>query len=216
MPKADNPRVRYLKPDEVTRLFEALKSKDWLKSVVILARETGLRLTNICELTWSQVELTLEIKGIRVEKTKSDRPHWVPLSDAAEAELIKLNKAHIPGSDRVFMVGGRALDRDRVGRAFRRTCKRAKIEDFHFHDLRHDFCSRLVQRGVPLLVVMELAGHKRISTTEKYSHLMPENKVRGISVLNGRSWLNSNGGFSREVGVEHRLINAAISQTNVV
>ncbi|MDP6527511.1 MAG: tyrosine-type recombinase/integrase [Candidatus Pacebacteria bacterium] len=57
------------------------------------------------------------------------------------------------------------------------------IPDFRFHDLRHDFCSRLVQSGQPLHVVSELAGHQDIKTTQRYAHLSPEVKRQAISAL---------------------------------
>ncbi|MCF8721771.1 tyrosine-type recombinase/integrase [Nitrospina gracilis] len=183
LPSGVNKRVRYLKPDEEKRLFEALESREWLRSVVIVARETGLRLSNICNLTWSQVDLNNRF--IEIEKTKNGKPVWIPLSDAVFGELKQHHKTCDLKSDRVFIVDGKPIHRCWVGLAFRRLCKRAKVENFRFHDLRHDFCSRLVQAGLPLNVVADLAGHEDISTTQRYAHLSPETKRNAIAVLNG-------------------------------
>ena len=50
-------------------------------------------------------------------------------------------------------------------------CKRAKIEDFHFHDLRHTFASHCVMNGVDIPTLQKLLGHKTISMTMRYAHL---------------------------------------------
>lgn len=183
LPCGDKKRIRYLKPDEEQRLFTTLdhsRSK-WLKSVVIVARETGLRLTNVCELTWKQTDLFK--RCIEIEKTKNGKPVWIPLSESAYLELAKLSKVRDLKSDRVFKVNGRPINRNWVSHVFRRVCLQAGIENFRFHDLRHDFCSRLIQAGQPLHVVAELAGHEDISTTQRYAHLSPEMKRKAISSL---------------------------------
>ncbi len=61
--------------------------------------------------------------------------------------------------------------------------KKAEIEDFCFHDLRHTFASHLVMAGVPLLTVAELLGHKSIDMTKRYSHLSPNHKAAAVRVL---------------------------------
>ena len=55
--------------------------------------------------------------------------------------------------------------------------------NFVFHALRHTFVSRLVQRGVNLRTVAELAGHKVLATTMRYAHLAPKDLVAAIQVL---------------------------------
>jgi len=184
LPPGSQKRVRYLKLDEEKQLFDELaKRNDWLTSVVIIARETGLRLSNICNLTWDQADLFK--RAIEVEHTKNGRPVWVPMTENVLKELKKLNKARSLDTNRVFWVDGKPIHRGWVGLAFRRLCKRAGIENFRFHDLRHDFCSRLVQAGQPLHVVAELAGHTNITTTQRYAHLSPEVKRKAIDALSG-------------------------------
>jgi site-specific recombinase XerD len=70
--------------------------------------------------------------------------------------------------------------------AFKRACKRAKIEDFRFHDLRHDFVSSLVQRGSDLYVVQNLLGHSDDSMTQRYAHLKVEQLRKAVETLEGR------------------------------
>lgn len=183
LPKGYPKRIRYLKPEEIVLLFEGLKDNDWLRSVVIVARETGLRLSNICNLVWDQVNLFQRF--IEVEKTKNGKPVWIPMSDTVFEVFMRLNKRRNLTSNRVFIVKGKTLHRNWVSNAFRKVCRRVGVENFRFHDLRHDFCSRLVQAGQPLHVVAELAGHENIATTRGYAHLSPDNKREAINALNG-------------------------------
>jgi integrase len=70
-----------------------------------------------------------------------------------------------------------------VTKTFARAVKRAGIDDFTFHDLRHTFASRLVMAGVDLATVKELMGHKHITMTLRYTHLAPGHKRSAIAAL---------------------------------
>jgi len=63
--------------------------------------------------------------------------------------------------------------------------KDAKIENFRFHDLRHDFASRLAMKGVDLNSIRELLGHSTIAMTLRYSHLMPGKLAEVVAKLGG-------------------------------
>jgi site-specific recombinase XerD len=78
--------------------------------------------------------------------------------------------------------GGRVID---IRSAFQGACRRAGIDNLHFHDLRHTFASHLVMKGVPLKVVQELLGHKDIKTTMRYAHLAPGYLEAGVNSLTG-------------------------------
>jgi len=79
---------------------------------------------------------------------------------------------------------GRRIDDAQIQIAFTEAVKRSKIEDFHFHDLRHSFASNLVmQEGVELNDVRELLGHKSMSMTLRYAHLSPKHKGKVVSIL---------------------------------
>lgn len=62
-------------------------------------------------------------------------------------------------------------------------CKAANIKNFRFHDLRHTAITRMVEKGIPLPVVQDIAGHSKIETTMRYTHIMPKQKVEAIQVL---------------------------------
>jgi site-specific recombinase XerD len=70
-----------------------------------------------------------------------------------------------------------------VRTGFEHAVERANISDFHFHDLRHTFASRLVMAGVDIRTVQELLGHKTISMTLRYAHLSPDHKRKAMEAL---------------------------------
>jgi site-specific recombinase XerD len=67
-----------------------------------------------------------------------------------------------------------------VNRVFTPALRRAKIGNFHWHDLRHTFASRLVMAGVDLRTVQELLGHKTLVMTLRYAHLSPEHRLEAV------------------------------------
>ena len=184
LPTVHNERVRYLSEDENKRLFEALeKSKEkWLKPLVVIAIDTGLRLSNICDLRWSEVNLFSKMITIDAEATKNDDYLGVPLTDSAFQILKELNKTQSL-SGHVFNDCGEKLYDRKVQRAFRHLLEDAKIGTFHFHDLRHTFASYLRQQGVDLHTISKLLGHKDLRMTKRYAHLNVDSLRSAISRL---------------------------------
>src|SRR5512139_3983720 len=70
-----------------------------------------------------------------------------------------------------------------VKRSFHTACKKARITDFHFHDLRHTFASHLIMAGVDITTVSRLLGHKSLAMTLRYSHLAPSHMVKAVDIL---------------------------------
>lgn len=185
LPKVRNERVRYLSEDEHKRLFEALERSEekWLKPFVMIAIDSGLRLSNLCDLKWSEVNMFSRMITIDAEATKNDDYLGVPLTDRVFQVFKELRKAQCL-SGHVFHDNGKKLYDRKVQRAFRDALTKAKIGNFHFHDLRHTFASYLRQKGVDLHTISKLLGHKDLRMTKRYAHLNVDSLRSAVSKLN--------------------------------
>lgn len=93
---------------------------------------------------------------------------------------------------------GKPHSRDMVSMAFRRAAKLAKIDNLRFHDLRHDFASRMRQSGVDIHRIKELLGHKDLRMTMRDSQLSSENLRDAINVLDNREKCYGSATFEKE------------------
>lgn len=178
----ENKRVKYFPEEQFAKIFACLP--EWVKPIVLFAKNTGLRRANVVNLEWSQVDLEQRMVILDAEVMKNSEHFGVPLNDWAWEVLLAQQERPSVRSQFVFCKSdGVAYTPWGVTRAFKRACRKAGCPDFRFHDLRHDFCSQLVQRGVDLYVVKELAGHKDISTTQRYAHLSPAKLKSAVAVL---------------------------------
>jgi len=71
----------------------------------------------------------------------------------------------------------------RFDKAWRNVLKIAGMINFHYHDLRHTFCSNLILSGPDLKEVKDMIGHKDLSTTDRYSHLTAVHKKQNQEKL---------------------------------
>jgi len=161
-------RIKWLEPDEEARLLSACADSDNenLLSIVTVAMETGMRYGEIMGMTWERVDLSRGV--IRLERTKSGRRREVPMRQVVYDALTKLAGAR----------EGSVWPERSIRTAWETVVERAKLDDFHFHDLRHHFASWFMMRGGELLALSKILGHAKVSMTEKYAHLAPDH-LRG-------------------------------------
>jgi integrase len=180
--------VAFLDGDERSRLLAAAEEySPVLRDVVGFAMLTGGRLSEILALTWGNVDMRRRIVSFR--KTKSGKVRHVPINPDLHAVLMHLEPAADP-SVPVFPPDWNA---GRVSMAFPRVARRAGLQWFRFHDLRHDFCSWLTMRGVPMRAVQQLAGHSDMRMTQRYSHLAEQVLVEAVQALPALPMLPANG-----------------------
>lgn len=187
LPKVRNERVRYLDKEELQRLFYTLRQDQysWIRSLVIVSLFTGLRLTNTCQLKWSEVDLSNRSIRKEADQMKNQDYLGIPLSEVVFRALFNLaqDKKH-PTYVFADQQGRIAYDR-KVQRAFQKILKEAKIDNFHWHDLRHSFASTLSQAGVNLRDIAELLGHRDMRMTRRYAHLNLESLRNAVKKLDG-------------------------------
>jgi integrase len=154
---------------------------DYLKPMVLLALNTGLRRGEVFNLKWADVDF--EKRSLAVEGTtaKTGQTRHVSLN----SEVVTLLKSWRTQSTsmQVFTSPVTGKQFDNIKKAWGQLRNRAGIPDFLFHDLRHTFASKLVMAGVDLYTVKELMGHSTIQMTERYSHLAPEHKASAVEKL---------------------------------
>jgi len=135
-------------------------------------------------LFWVGLKLRIDNNVIEIDIDLS-RPRLIPIKgkDNKGREIIwHLRVRSI--SNYVFHDNGERLYYVKVQRAFKRALTRAKIEDFHFHDLRHTFASKCVHAGIDLYAVQKLLGHKDGRMTQRYAHLSSDYLRDAVAKLN--------------------------------
>jgi integrase len=169
--------VRFLRPDEATRLLAACrKSRNGtVADLVEFAMFTGVRCGEALGLTWDRVDRARGV--VLLTETKNDQPREVQLSANADAALAR---RWTPGA---AGLGSRNWNSFR--RAWAAAVKAAGITKFRFHDLRHTTASWLVQQGRSLREVKELLGHSDIQITMRYAHLAPDHLRAAVASLDG-------------------------------
>jgi site-specific recombinase XerD len=183
MEEENNKRDRWLADDEEERLLEACSPR--LRELVIFALNTGMRLSEILALTWRGVDLFR--KTITVFKSKNKEMRTLPMNQTIFEMLKSRAKVKSIKTDLVFYNKNHAqIDKCFVSLSFHNTAKKAKVEDFRFHDLRHTFATRLVQSGKDLYKIQRLLGHKTPSMTQRYAHHYPESLRDAVEVLDNR------------------------------
>jgi len=176
----DTQKERILTEEEEIRLSEA--ASEHLRPILITALNTGMRRGEIFNLTWNRIDL--EKRLIQVVNTKSGRNRVIPINDVLFEALSGMEKR----SEYIFHNSETGKPFRTVRRSFETACRRAKIEGLRFHDLRHTFASRLVERGVDIVRVKELLGHSSVKITERYTHSNQEERRKAVELLCEKSY----------------------------
>ena len=172
-PKPPRGRDRRLEPDEEQRLLNAADAgrNPFMRPLIVVALETAMRKGELLGLTWSDVDLNRRIAHLSLTKNGDARD--VPLSSRAVSVLKALRSAS--NGEQVFPTTTSA-----VGQAWLRLRQRAGSPDLHFHDLRHEAVTRLLERGWNLIEVATVSGHRELKMLQRYSHLRAEDLVQRL------------------------------------
>jgi integrase len=172
-------RVRFLSDDERSRLLTACKESGnpLLYPAVVLALSTGMRAGETMRLTWDDVDF--QRRMITLHETKNTERRAAPLVGLAYDELKALSKVRRLDTNLIFaskQVRGKHID---LRSAWETAIKKAGIEDFRWHDLRHSAASYLAMNGATLAEIAEVLGHKTLQMVKRYAHLT-ETHVSGV------------------------------------
>jgi site-specific recombinase XerD len=184
---ASQKRVRYIETQEAEKLIETAKMMRnvALADFIELGLNTGCRKTELLTLKFPDIDFSRRILRINAEVSKNGKPRYIPLNGRAKEVLERRKKekeqANIQTQWVFFKRTGERYQR--LDDQFNKAVKRAGIQDFHIHDLRHTFASWLVSEGVELEKIRDLLGHSSITMTERYAHLAPNRLHDAVKVL---------------------------------
>jgi len=177
--EVEKEEVRYLTPEEAKRLIEACP--EWFKPVIIFALNTGLRAGEIFSLRWENIDFENRVIYIESTSTKTKKTYKVPMNETVYKLLKKLEKEKKEhGYVFTNRLGLPYKYEDRTYlKVFKNACKRAGIENFRFHDLRHTFASWIAMKSKDIYAVQKLLNHSSLQMTKRYAHLT-ENYLRQV------------------------------------
>jgi integrase len=194
LPKKDNARIRFLEKKEANLLLTTLKSRSkYVYYISIMSLYTGMRLSEITSLKWS--EINMEQKIIHILDPKNGKNRVVNIPKIVNDMLIQISPKD--KNQPVF-------PRDKEGHAkpslhlFKRVVKELGLNDgitderqkMTFHSLRHTFASWMVMAGTDLYTVSNLLGHSSLQMTKRYAHLSPEFTKRTIATIDNNFGLD--------------------------
>ena len=199
-PQIPEGRCPTLSEDQIRRFLEECKKSatKLLYPFVLLALHTGCRSMELRGLRWSQVNLEEGFISLIGAETKVHRSRAIPLTPAAQevlgglADKEKMNKVLDLGGNPVGLVfparGRHEKPRD-MHMSFDRAVKRAGLDDLpgngklRIHDLRHLCGTFLVMNGVDIETIRDILGHRDLSTTQRYLHVVNEHKKKAIAKI---------------------------------
>jgi integrase len=150
--------------------------------MIALSLNTGIRQGALYALEWRDVDFENRVLTLRANSAKSGKVNYVPLNEVAFQTLSEW-RTQVQSEKLVFpsvKTGGKM---DNCRKAWANLLKDADIEKFRWHDMRHDFASQLVMKGVDLNTVRELLGHADLKMTLRYAHLAPKVKRAAVEML---------------------------------
>ncbi|MDD4938112.1 MAG: tyrosine-type recombinase/integrase [Candidatus Shapirobacteria bacterium] len=181
-PKYENDLPKILKPIEYRSLRDACRNDTRATAIVELMLQAGLRIKEIESLKLENIK----DNDIFIESYESHPSRSVPLNNSAKTALKKyLDDGRYPSrSKNVFVTKtGKTLLARNIRSLLNRFFNKADIKDIKVNDLRNTFIVFQLKSGIPIDVVSQVVGHKRISTTEKYLELIDnKEESRGIKL----------------------------------
>lgn len=168
-PSVNNARTRRLYPHEEHALLTHAKASRaiLLPHLITIAIETGMRLGELLSLEWKHVYL--DKRYAFLPDTKNGTSRSIPLSSRAILEFNTIPKH--PMNTRVFWTWSHNKCIDNV---WQRICRKAGIENLHFHDLRHEATTRMAAKLNNILELSAVTGHKDLKMLKRYYHPNPE------------------------------------------
>lgn len=170
----------FLTIEELKRLESTPTASEKTKKVYLFMCYCGLRISDVKELRWADLNTSGEQWTIAIRQQKTQAPLYIPLSDKAREYLPAQGDA--PADSHIFadMVTEPAMNRTLKGWA-----KRAGItKAVTLHTARHTYATMLLTKGADLYTVSKLLGHSEVATTQIYAKIVDSKKAEAVNLLN--------------------------------
>jgi integrase len=177
--KEPRERTRFLILEERQSFLKACKSSDnpYLHAFVVLLLSTGGRYNEIRCLKWTDVDL---FQGkITITKSKNSDMRSIPIRGMA-LTLLQTLSAQAQSIGYVFPSHQTKTRPIEFRRAFRTAIRRSGLRNFRGHDCRHDFATSMLAQGLSLGEIGHLLGHRSVSMTRRYSHLVESRSIEAV------------------------------------
>lgn len=149
-----------------------------LRPLIITALDTALRRGELLKLQWKDVDFISRTINILAFNTKTAKARTVGMTQRVYDELTHLwEQSPKELGNLVFGI------KSNVKRSFTSACKDARIEGFHFHDLRHTAITRMIQAGLSPMEIMKISGHTQMNTFARYVNPNTQAVTRIADVL---------------------------------
>ncbi len=155
---------------------------DYLSPMVLVALNTGLRRGELFSLTWDDIDFERSMLTVKGDTAKNGKTRHIPLNQIAFQALKNWRNTNDSMSS-IFFNAKKGTAFTHVKKSWANLLKKADINNFRWHDMRHHFASKLVMAGADLNSVRELLGHADIKMTLRYAHLAPEHKAHAVAKL---------------------------------
>jgi len=156
--------------DDGRLIAVALEFNREIAPAIILAIETAMRQGEIAKLRWENIDL--DLRTALLPMTKNGTARRFPLSTKA---IEALKWCPPPHTGRVFKLTQHAMKY-----AFREVRKQCGLGNIRFHDLRHEAASRLFEKGLNVMEVAAITGHKNLKMLQRYTHLRAEDLAKKL------------------------------------
>ena len=191
--RAERNRGNQWRAERKLPLYPDLRQQAFAHSLtpkVLLSLGSGIRQ---CELRRMRRHRHIDVERqglfLTPDITKAKKPRYIPLDDKTWKVLVdwlEQTKEQYAEDSLVFPGKDGNTEFNNMRKAWVSLLKVAKISNFTWHDMRHDYASQLVMSGVDLNTVRELLGHADLKMTLRYAHLAPEHKQKAVKSLQNR------------------------------
>jgi integrase len=176
-------RERFLSPDELGRLGDALNSFDgspYITAAIRILIFTGARLNEVLTLRWEWIDFSRQEIRLPDSKTGAKTIHLPPPALNVLSTLPRME-----GNPHVIcgLVPGACLVN--LEKPWRKIRKEAGIADVRLHDLRHSFASVAASSGMGLPIIGKMLGHTQAQTTARYAHLADDPVKAAVAAVAG-------------------------------